>query len=166
GKKNSSEPKFLKEQRIRELKELPLVTLCEFAYQLEIGWDKKNRTIEKLNSEIEKKNFIIGERDKAIEDLKRKKNPAYKFEKYDKSKTGVEKIQFILECNNKGMSYNQIKDTLLLLEPELKEQWANVNRAVTDLLSKACKYGAIVKSKIYGNHGYYCYSLPSVAYTT
>lgn len=160
GEKNSGEPKFLKEQRIREFKELPLDSLCEFAYQLKIGWDKRNKIIEKLKAEIEKKNLIIEEKDKAIEDLKRKKNPVHKFEGYDKSKTGVEKIQFILERNKKGMSYNEIKDTLLLLEPELTERWANVNRAITDLLTKACKYKVIIKTEMYGKR--FLYGLPLI----
>ena len=57
------------------------------------------------------------------------------------------------------MTYNDIKDAFLLLEPELRERWANVNRAITDLLAKACKYKVIVKSEIYGRR--YLYSLPS-----
>jgi len=130
----------------------------EIVARMCIDYDTQLREADKVISKLEKD---IERMERVIESLKNAQNSDFKYAGFDKSKTLIEKIRFVLERNKTNMTYQEIKDTLLSLNPELNERWGNANKAVTHLLSKACRYGAIVKSKIYGNHGYYCYRVPS-----
>ncbi|HWY36965.1 MAG TPA: hypothetical protein VNY73_00300, partial [Bacteroidia bacterium] len=138
-------------KRIDEILKKPPEAVAIYVYRLEKMYDELEATnlelkskVKNLSSELETQRRLNKGNDN------NKKNPANKYVGYDKSKTGVEKVRFIIERNKKKMTFLDVKTTLLLLEPELKERWGNIDKSVTDLLFKANKYGLISRAKEYG----------------
>lgn len=137
------------EYRVRELMEKEKETLAKYSAKLEIEYKKLEKKYEGALKEIEK---LKAEKENA----KKERN---KYEGYDKSKELLEKIVFILKRNKAGMSFTEVKDTLLSLEPELKYRWGNPNKSITHLLSKGCKFAVLVRSHKFGSYGTFVYTV-------
>lgn len=138
--------------RAKELMEYPKETLAKLACKQEIEYaklKKEHESLLKQYKKLQEENFAL---------KNEKKN--HKYEGYDKSKELLDKIVFILKRNKSGMSFTEVKDTLLLLEPELRYRWGNVNKSVTHLLSKGCGFGVLIRFKKYGSKGSFLYNLP------
>lgn len=151
-KPSSKAKETLSELRIKELMEFPKETLAKLVCEQEIEY----ATLTKDNKSLLKQNEKLQEE---IEALKNKDKSINKYDGYDKSKELLEKIIFILKRNTDAMTFIEVKDTLLLLEPELKYRWGNVNKSVTYLLSKGCNLGVLVKSKKWGHKGNFIYQV-------
>lgn len=136
--------------RVKELMEKDKETLAKYSAKLEIEYEKLEKKHETALKEIER---LRSEKESA----KKERN---KYEGYDKSKELLEKIIFILKRNKSGMSFIEVKDALLSLEPELKYRWGNPNKSVTHLLSKGCRYKVIIRSHKHGDYGNFVYNLP------
>lgn len=151
NKKPSSKAKSaLFELRVKELMEKEKETLAKYSAKFEIEYDKLEKKHEAALKEIEK----------LREEKESPNKEQNKYEGYDKSKELLEKIIFILKRNKSGMSFAEVKDTLLTLEPELKYRWGNPNKSITHLLSKGCRFKVIVRLKKYGDAGNFVYNLP------
>jgi len=136
--------------RVKELMEKEKETLAKYSAKLEIEYEKQEKKYEAALKENEK---LRAEKESS-------KKEQYKYEGYDKSKELLEKIIFILKKNKSGMSFTEVKDTLLSLEPELKYRWGNPNKSITHLLSKGCRFKVLVRLKKYGDEGSFVYNLP------
>lgn len=152
NKPSDNAKRTLKGIRLRELKDQTHDDLAEFTYQLE-------KEFENLALENEKLRIKVIGQAKAIENLKRNKNPLSKYEGYDKNVQGIDKIKFILNRSKLQMSFKEIKQLILKLDPELKERWANIDKSLSHLLAKGCSYNAISRFKKYGEKGEYVYSI-------
>jgi hypothetical protein len=151
NKPSDKAKKDLANYRLNELRTKSPEILAQFAYQLECEWQKQEIIIKRLTTKVEKL-------EKEKESLLYEKNPLHKYAGFNKNAEGTEKIRFILERNKASMTFKEIMGTFLLLEPELKERWGNINKSISYLLAKACIYKAITKAKKYGERGYYIYS--------
>ena len=126
--------------------------LLEFAYELSKAYYKQEKRIETLQDELEKLQ-------KRIENLQKPKKPADKYAGYPMKKDYIAKLKFILERNKRAMSFEEIVEEFFQLESDLNERWRNPNKSISKIISRACRFGTILRSKAYGNHGYFTYNV-------
>jgi uncharacterized pyridoxamine 5'-phosphate oxidase family protein len=145
--------KLLAEYRVKELMDKPKEVLAEYSMKLEHGVEKQERMIDSLTVEVERLK-------KKITDMQNAQLPSYKYQGYNKKDSWLEKIRFIITRNAALMNSSEIKNALLLLEPDLKERWANPDNYVSQVLYLASKHQAIARTKKYGVYGHYWYGIP------
>lgn len=95
-----------------------------------------------------------------VRDLENAQKPEFKYQGYDKSRGWVFKLCFILERHAQKMTFKQLKEAFLTLEPDLNDRWINVDNYISQILHSATVRGAIEKIKCLRERGYY-YTLPA-----
>lgn len=80
--------------------------------------------------------------------------PKSKYQRYDKTKPWVFKVCFILERNPNGMSFTEIKQEIMNLEPDLRHRWSDTDNYLSQILRAAVKRGAIIKEKLLRVRGF------------
>lgn len=154
-KNGLSSKHFVAHLRMNELMGYSQETLVKAVMELESELrklDKKNRQLEYQVEQLQKK----------IADIERAKQPLSKYAGYNKKGTTLEKIFFILSRNEKPLRTEEIKQALLLMEPELKERWTNPSNHISQILYLACKRQAITRTKQFGTLGQYCYQIQTI----
>lgn len=128
----------------------------ESVIDITLDLDKKLLSLSKLyeGSQIE-----VQKLRNRVRDLENAQKPQFKYQGYDKSKGWVFKLCFILERNAQKMTFKQLKDAFLALEPDLNDRWINVDNYISQILHSASVRGAIEKIKSLRERGYY-YALP------
>jgi len=144
--------KTIKELRMKELSQNTGDSLAQYAYELEKERDKQETIIKGLTKKIEK----LTEK---LQDLENSLKPTHKYEGYPKDKDFIGKLIFVLSKNTPGMSFEDITSAFTLLEPGLKDQWLNPNKSISKIISRACRFGVVLRAKLYGNNGQFVYSL-------
>ncbi len=133
----------------KELLEKPKEVLVKYIMRLEDEWfkfDTENGKLKKKILELEKMN---------------KKHEVIIHDKqYNKKMKWIDKLIFIIELNKGEISVQEIKNKLIILEPEVKLQWADIDNRISQLLHKAFLDKILSRKKINdGNR--YLYNLPS-----
>lgn len=144
--------RVMTERRIKELLERPPEVIAEFAHKLELEYNKHVREIEHLTLKNEKLQ-------KRITELENAKKPTHKYSGYPVNQDYITKLHFILSRNKNNTTFEEIVNAFYLLEPDLDEKWRNPNKSISKIISRACKFGAILRQKIYGEYGNFVYSV-------
>jgi|ERR1700757_2351388 len=139
----NSKNKLEKRSSETELVKKPKEVLAKYIIHLENEWfnfSEENKKLKTKVSELEKQK------------LKIKQPKASK--KYDKKSSWIDKLVFIFEKNGNPMNIGEIKSEFLLLEPEIKFQWTNLDNQISQLLYRACMAKVIIKKKLNGEIKY------------
>lgn len=129
----------------------------EIVIDITLDLDKKNLALSKL---YEHSQMEVQRLRNRVRELENAQKPQFKYQGYDKSKGWIFKLCFILERNGQKMTFKQLKEAFLILEPDLKDRWINVDNYISQILHSAAVRGAIEKAKSVRERGFY-YTLPA-----
>ena len=128
-----------------ELLKKPIEVLAKYVVFLEDEWFKfsnENQILQKKVFDLEKLKLEV-------------EKPKTDNKKYNKKSSWMEKLVFIIEKNEKPITAAEIKNQFLLLEPEIKFQWTNLENQIFQLLHRACAAKVIMKRKVKGEYSYF-----------
>lgn len=55
------------------------------------------------------------------------------------------------------MSLDEIVEVFFQRETDLEEKWRNPKKSISKIISRAVRFGAVLRKRIYGEHGLYVY---------
>lgn len=93
------------------------------------------------------------------EELENSIKTTSKYSGYNPNKDFIEKLLFILSRNEPRMTFEEIMEAFYTLEPNIDDRWREPNKSISKIISRACKFGAVLRQKKYGEHGDNVYSL-------
>jgi hypothetical protein len=94
---------------------------------------------------------------KRTEELQKVKKPTDRYAGYPLKKDYIAKLKFILERNKREMTFDEIVEAFYLVETDLNEKWRNPNKSISKIISRAVRFGVVIREKKFGEYGGFVY---------
>jgi hypothetical protein len=143
---------FLGRYPTQELEKYDAEFLLDFSIKVSKSLDWSVKQLKRLLQEKEK---LI----KRCEELEKINKSVNKYADYPRNRDLISKLQFILSKNGDPLPFDEIVAAFQLLEPDLNYFWRNPRKSISKIISRACKFGVIVRRKIFGSHGSFVYTI-------